>query len=146
VFIQPILLREEAEMTNSPKVQPMTMSHTKPADEIRRSIDLTPEEITQLRAPAMSLPVGWDVKVVRMGVTRNPARAAYFFRTGPALDASPTVVVVRNAEAYLVITYDVVSWLQEPTVEVLICMELSEVVAIVHSLICEVVEADDDAS
>jgi hypothetical protein len=142
MFIRPILLLDEAAISNSHRVQAMTMSHTKLSGEIRRSIDLTSEDVTQLCAPTMSLPVGWDVKVMRMGVTRNRANAAYFFRSGPALDASPTVVVVRNADAYMVITHDVVSWLQEPTIEVLICTELSEVVAVVHTLICEVAEAD----
>lgn len=146
MFIQPILLPNEAAITNSGKVQAMTMSHTKLSGEIRRSIDLTSDDITQLCASATSLPAGWDIKVVRMGVTRNRANAAYFFRTGPAPDASPTMVVVRNADAYLVITHDVVSWLQEPTIEVLICAELSEAVAAVHTLIREAIEADDDAS
>lgn len=146
MFIRPIPLPDEAAITNSGKVQAMTMSHTKLSGEIRRSIDLTPEDITQLCAPAMSLPVGWDVKVVRMGVTRNRANAAYFFRSGPAPDASPTVVVIRNADGYLVITHDVVAWLQEPTIEVLICTDLHEVVTAVRTLIREVVEADDNAS
>lgn len=145
MFIQSIPLADKTEIATASEMQVKTYGHTKLSSEIRRSIELTSDDITQLCAPTTSLPEGWDVKVVRTGVTQYRANAAYFFRAGSGLDAAPSVVVMRSADAYMVITHDVVAWLQEPTTDVLICSELSEAIAAVHVLICEAAEADDDA-
>jgi hypothetical protein len=145
VFIQPIPLRNQVETMTASKMQAKTYSHSKLGKEISCSVELSSNDIVQLYASTMSLPAGWDVKVVRTGVTRNRANAAYFFRTVACLDASPTVVVVRTADGYMVITHDVVAWLQEPTTEVLICAELGDAMAAVDMLIRETAETDDRA-
>jgi hypothetical protein len=146
VFIHPFPLPDKVEIATESKMQAITYNHDKLGSEIRCSVELTSNDIMQLRASTMSLPAGWDAKVVRTGMTRNRANAAYFFRTGPCLDVSPTVVVVRTASGYMVIMHDVLAWLHEATTEVLVCAELRDVIAIVRTLIREAAEADADAS
>lgn len=122
-----------------------TMSHTEVASEVSRSIALRSDDIKHFRQSATSLPGGWDVKVVPTGMTKYRSNAVYFFRTCPVTDASPTIVVIRNAHAYLVITHDVLTWLHESAAEALICSKLSEASEAIHRLICEIVEADGDS-
>jgi hypothetical protein len=108
----------------------------------RPATRLSRGDVLHLVAFAETLPGKWGTKIGWTGTARAHANWLYFFRAGPALDASPAVAVRMTRKGYQVTAVDVVSWLAGVRHEALLFDKLNKAMTAISDITREAVDLE----